>query len=157
MRKVYRVLAYVIAAEVVVQAMAMVFGVAGMGKWIDNGGVFDKAVMESEEAPFPEVVGFMVHGINGMMVIPLLALILLICSFFAKVPGAVRSAAGILLLVIVQVVLGLSGPALPVLGALHGLNAMALFTLALLTAWRAVPPAPSAVEQPARAHVTSTA
>ena len=114
MRTVYRVLAYVVAAEVVVQAMAMVFAIAGLGKWVDGGGVLDKAVMESDESPFPEVIGFAVHGINGMMIVPAIALLLLVSSFFAKVSGAVKWAAVVLLLVVVQVTLGLAGtPSLP--------------------------------------------
>jgi hypothetical protein len=136
MKTVYRVLAYIVAAEVVVQAMAMVFAIAGLGKWVDDGGVLDKAVMESDEPPFPEVVGFLVHGMNGMMIIPGIALLLLISSFFAKIAGAVRWAGLVLLLVIVQVTLGLVGHSIPVVGALHGLNALLLFSAAIYTARR---------------------
>lgn len=137
MKSVYKVLAYLVAAEVVVQAMAMVFAVAGLGKWVADGGVLDKAVMESDESPFPEVVGFAIHGINGMMIIPLLALLLLISSFFTRIPGAVKWAALVLVLVVVQVTLGLFGHGIPALGALHGLNALALFSTAVYTARRA--------------------
>ncbi len=35
----------------------------------------------------------MLHGMIGMMLIPLLALVLLIISFFAKIPGGVKWAA----------------------------------------------------------------
>jgi hypothetical protein len=136
MRAVYRVLAYIIAAEVVIQAMAAVYAIAGLGKWIDDGGVFDKAVMESDESPFPEVVGFMVHGINGMMVIPLLALVLLVVSFFAKVPGGVKWAGIVVLLVALQITFGLVGHSVPAVGALHGLNALLLFGAAIYTAQR---------------------
>jgi len=129
-------LAYAVAAEVIVQAMAMVFAIAGLGKWVEDGGVFDKSVMESDKAPFPEVVGFAIHGINGMMIIPLIALLLLISSFFAKIPGAVKWAALVLLLVVVQVTLGLVGHAVPAVGALHGLNALLLFSSAVYAARR---------------------
>jgi hypothetical protein len=137
MRTVYKVLAYLVAAEVAVQAMAMVFAVAGLAKWVDEGGVFDKAVFESEQSPFPEVVGFIVHGINGSMVIPAIAVLLLVCSFFAKIPGGVKWAGIVLLLVAVQVSLGFAGHDIPALGALHGLNALALFGTAFHTARRA--------------------
>ncbi len=70
MRSVYKVLAYVLAAEVVIQAMAMVYAVAGQGKWVMEGGVLDKAVVESREFVFPEVLGYAIHGINGAIVIP---------------------------------------------------------------------------------------
>lgn len=137
MRNVYKVLAYLVAAGVVVQAMAMVFAVAGMERWISAGGVLDKAVQESDETPFPEVSGFIVHGIVGSIGIPALALLLLLCSFLAKVPGSVRWAGLVFVLVVVQVNLGFAGPDIPALGAVHGLNAIALFTAALHTGRRA--------------------
>jgi heme A synthase len=152
MKSVYRVLAYLIAAEVVVQAMAMVYAIAGLGKWVDGGGVFDKSVMESNQSAFPEVIGLLIHGINGMIIIPLIALLLLISSFFARIPGGVKWAALVLLVVVVQVNLGLFGHAVPAVGALHGLNALLLFSVALYTARRrrVVAPSPAAgAEAPA--------
>jgi heme A synthase len=134
MKSVYRVLAYLIVAEVVIQAMAIVFAIAGEGKWIMEGGVLDKAVVESEAFVFPEVLGFAVHGISGTLVIPVTALILLIVSFFTKAPGAVKWALLVLLLVVVQVTLGIIGHVIPILGALHGLNALVLFSVAVHTA-----------------------
>jgi hypothetical protein len=140
MRMVYRVLAYLVAAEVAVQAIVMVFAIAGLGKWVDGGGVFDKAVLEgareSGETPFPEVIGFMIHGINGMLVIPALALLLVISSFFTRVHGAVRWAGLVLLLVLLQVTLGLLGHGIPIVGGLHGLNALLLFGAAFYTGHR---------------------
>lgn len=150
MRTTYRVLAYLVALEVVIQAAAMVFAVAGLGKWVEEGGVLDKAAFESEETLFPEVVGFMIHGINGQMVIPLIALILLIVSFFAKVPKGAAWAGGVLGLVVLQVLLGIFGHGIPFLGLLHGINALALFTVALTTARRAkVSPSAAEVSAPA--------
>src|SRR5687767_12405745 len=99
MRSAYRVLAWIIAAEVAIQAMVMVFAVAGLIKWVDEGGVFDRSVLESDELAFPEVTGIIIHALNGMYVIPALSLILLIISFFTKVRGAVKWAALVLLLV----------------------------------------------------------
>ena len=69
-------LAYGVAVGVVIQAMAMVYAVAGEGNWMVECGVMDKAVIESHEFVLPEVLGDAVHGINGTMVIPLLALLL---------------------------------------------------------------------------------
>lgn len=136
MKRVYQVLAYLVAAGVVVQAMAIVYGISGLSKWVSNGGVFDKAALESEDAAFPEVTGLAVHGINGSMIIPALALVLFVCAFFAKIPRGVRWAGLVLALVVVQINLGFAGPGVPALGALHGLNALALFTAALVTARR---------------------
>src|SRR4051812_18973067 len=116
MRGVYRVLAGLVALGVVVQAASMVYAVAGLGKYVDDGGTFDKAsgdAMENGDLTFTGVGGFAVHGIDGMMVIPLLALLLLIVSFFAKVPGGILFAGLIVLDVIVQVTLGLLGHELP--------------------------------------------
>jgi hypothetical protein len=141
MRSAYRVLAWIIAAEVAIQAMVMVYAIAGLGKWVDEGGVFDRAVFESEEFAFPELVGAMIHAINGMMVIPALALLLLIASFFTKLPGAVKWAALVLLLVVLQVALGLLGHGAAIFGALHGLNALLLFSAAVMAGLRAKRPA----------------
>ena len=148
MRTAYKVLAYLVAAEVAVQAMVIVWGIAGLSKWVDGGGVFDKAVIESEGAPpFPEVAGIIAHGINGFFVIPGIALLLLIVSFFTKVRGAIKWAVVVFVLVIVQGQLGGLGHDFPLAGALHGLNALALFGTAIYTG-RRLRAAAAAVEQP---------
>ena len=132
MRSVYRVLAFLVALEVALQAMFIVYGDAGLGLWIENdGGVVDKATFEtafeSGEAPFPEFQAFILHGMNGMMVIPALALVLLIVSFFAKVPRGIAVAGALLGLVVLQVALGILGHSIAYMGALHGINALLLF------------------------------
>ena len=136
MRSAYRVLAILVAALVVVQAAAIAYAVAGLGKWVNDGNTFDKAAFESDDTSFDGIVGFMIHGMNGMMLIPLVALILLIVSFFAKIPGGVGRAALVLGLVILQVALGLFGHEIPALGGLHGLNALILFSAAVMAAVR---------------------
>jgi hypothetical protein len=140
MRTAYKVLAYLVAAEVAIQAMVMVWAIAGLGKWVDGGGVFDKSVIEGSAEtgamPFPEVLGILVHGINGIFVIPGLALLLLIVSFFTKRRGAIKWALIVFGLVVVQGQLGFLGHDFPLGGALHGLNALALFGAALHTARR---------------------
>jgi heme A synthase len=149
MRSVYRVLAYLIAAEVVVQAAALAYAVGGLTHWVGGGGVLDSATLESDELSFPEIAGFIVHGINGSIVVPTLALLLVISSFFAHVPRGVAWAAAVLGLVVVQIMLGFSIPDVPSLGALHGANALAVFTVAFLTARRARVRADASVDQPA--------
>jgi hypothetical protein len=151
MRTAYKVLAYLVAAEVAIQAMVMVWGIAGLGKWVDGGGVLDKAVFEeamgSGGMPFPEIAGLLVHGINGMFVIPLIALLLLIVSFFTKVRGAIKWAAIVFALVVAQGQIGFLGHEFPLAGALHGLNALVLFGVALYTGRRLrAAAAPGAVE-----------
>ncbi len=137
MRSVYRVIAYLIAIEVVVQAAMMAFAVAGLAIWVDEGGVLDKAALEEDsDLDFTGVLGFKVHGINGIMIIPALALILLIVSFFAKVPKGVLWAGLVLLGVVVQVALGLFGHENAFFGLLHGMNGLILFSLAFMAGKR---------------------
>ena len=150
MKSVYRVLAYLIAVEVVIQAAAIAFALAGLGKWIMEGGVLDAAAMESESTEFTGIAGFMVHGINGQMIIPLLALLLLISSFFARVPGGVLWAGLVLATVVVQVLRGIFGHGAPVLGLVHGALALVLFTVAVVAARRTEAPPTGPESAPAR-------
>jgi hypothetical protein len=136
MRATLRVLFFLLAAEVVVQAMAIAFGIAGLGKWVDDGHSATKALFEDDNADFGGKTGFMIHGMNGMMVIPVLILITLIVTFFAKVPGATKNAAILLGLIVLQVVLGMASHGAPGLIVLHVLNAFAIFGFAAMTAWR---------------------
>ena len=124
MRTAYRLLAYILAVEVMVQAAAIAFAVFGLTKWVDDGGTLDKAAMESDDTTFTGAVGFMIHGINGTTLIPLFALLLLIVSFFAKVPGGVGLAGFVLVAVVAQVLLGIFAHSVPALGALHGIVAL---------------------------------
>lgn len=147
MRNVYRVLAFVLAGLVLVQAMAIAYALAGLGYWIsEEGGVLNKAAMDSESLDFNGLGGFIVHGMNGMMVIPVVTLLLLIVSFFAKVPGGTKRAAILLGLVILQVALGILSHSIPYAIMLHALNAFAIFSMAALAGWRVRPLADSRVE-----------
>lgn len=138
MRRTYRVLAYVIAVEVVIQAMAIAFALAGLGKWVgDEGGVLNKQTMDDSSTSYTGVVGFMVHGINGEMLIPLLVLALLVVSFFAHVEGGVRMAVTVLGLVVLQVALGIGLGGLPYLALLHAANAFAILGVAVVAGTRA--------------------
>ena len=151
MRIVYRVLAFLIAIEVLIQAMAIAYAIAGLGKWVeDDGGVLNKQVLDAESADFPGVGGFMVHGINGTMIIPILVLLLLIVSFFAKVPGGVRSALIVLVLVALQVFLGIFAHSVPYVIILHVLNAFAILGVAAMAGRRAM-----LVAEPDRASVAA--
>lgn len=154
MRKTYRVLGYLIAAEVVVQAMAIAYALAGLGYWVsEDGGVLNKQVIDSESADFAGVGGFMLHGMNGMMIVPLLALLFLIVSFFTNLPGASRRAAAVVGLVVLQVFLGILAHDLPFSAALHALNAFVLLVVAFTAARRAGAGAPEAAPSEAREGV----
>jgi hypothetical protein len=155
MKSVYKVLAYLIAIEVAVQAAVMVFAISGLGLFVSGGGVIDQAAFESGESLFPEMIGLIIHGMNGMMVIPALALILFIVSFFAKVPRGVAWAGAVLGLVVLQVALGIGGHSVSISGLLHGLNALVLFTTALLTARRVTAAAPAEATSRSRERAMS--
>lgn len=144
MRTTYRVLAWIVAVEVLLQAAAISYAIFGFGRWIQQGGVLDKSVMESQASLFPEEVGFMVHGLNGMMIVPVVALLLLVVSFFAGVPRGVAPAGAVVGLVALQVLLGMFAHGIPGLGLLHGANALALFAVAVVAARRATLPAGAA-------------
>jgi len=136
MRRAYHVLAYVIAVEVVIQAMMMATAVAGLDHWIEDGATVNKHILDKNPS-FTGSFGFPVHAINGEMLIPLLAIALLVVSFFAHVADGTRWALYVFGIIVVQVILGVSQGDVPLLGLLHGANAIALFVVAVLTARRA--------------------
>jgi hypothetical protein len=136
MRSVYKFLSYAIPVLVAVQAAAIAFAFFGLSKWIDGGGTMDKAAMESDNTSFTGVAGFMVHGMNGEILIPLVAIVLLIVSFFAKIPGGSKWAAFILLDVVVQIVFAFTAFGAPIVGMFHGLNALLLAWLGWTAAKR---------------------
>ncbi|UUZ58505.1 hypothetical protein [Nocardioides sp. B-3] len=143
MRKTYRFLGYAIAVLVVVQAFAIARAFFGLSNWINNdGGVVDKALLECTDCDqeFTAEWGFAIHMFfNGLMLIPLTTLVMLVVSFFAKVPGGVKMAVGLVVPVALQVIV------LPMLarevgsgfGGLHGLNALLILGLAVVAARRA--------------------
>ena len=142
MRTAYRVLAFAIAALVAVQAAAIGYAVFAQLSWIENGGTIDKASIESA----PGTGGFIFHALEGFAVV-LVALALLIVSFFAKVPRGVRWAVIVLVCTIVQIALGSLSRMLAGIGAVHGAVALVLFGVAVMAAMRARKPAPVAEER----------
>lgn len=128
MKQAYRAFALLIALGVVVQAAAIAFGWFQVIVDVEDGAVFTK---DSDLN-----AGHALHGIVGMNVIPLLALLLLGSSFFTKVKGASKWAGLVLLAVIVQVVLAFVAFGVAAVGALHGINAIVVLGLALVAARR---------------------
>lgn len=137
MRSAYKFLAYAIDVLILLQAAAIAWAVFGLTAWIEDGNSLSTATVESDETPFPEVAGFMIHGISGTMVIPLVALVLLVVSFVAKVPKGVAYAGMVFGGVVVQVALGIFAHGLPFLGFLHGFWALLIFLVALRAARQA--------------------
>ena len=130
MRSAFRVLVGLIAVEVLVQGMAIAYGIAGFGKWIDDGNTADKSLFEEDGKSFGGDAGFATHFINGTMVILILLILTLIFSFFAKTAGATRTALILFGLVILQATLGILSHEVPGLIVLHVLNAFAIFSYA---------------------------
>jgi hypothetical protein len=131
-QKAFRILNYVIAAEVLIQAAMIAWAVFGLSKYIDDGGVVDKDKIDGDTRLFDGEVGFMIHGINGATLIPLLALALLVVSFFAKIDGGIRFAAILFVLIIVQAfVLPILAGGAPFVGMLHGANALAILGMSI--------------------------
>ena len=142
MRSAYRVLAGLVAIGVVLQAMFIALGWFTAIKDMDGGLVVDKN--------YEGNAGHMLHGQFGMLVIPLLALLLLIVSFFAKVPGGIKWALYVVGLVVLQIALAFVSFNAPVVGVLHGLNAFALLGVAAMASRRAAG-APVVVTEPTTA------
>lgn len=129
MKATYRVLAMLIAAGVVLQAMFIGLAWFTAIKDLDDGLVIDKN--------YDGNLGHTLHGQIGMMVIPLLALLLLIVSFFAHLNGGVKWAGIVVGVVVLQIALAFLSFGVPAIGALHGLNAFALLTVAAIAGRRA--------------------
>lgn len=120
MRATYRVLAMLIAVGVVLQAALIAWGLFTIHSEADDG----QTISNTDPGP-----GIVSHAVLGN-IIPLLALILLIVSFFARIPGGVKWAAITFGVAVLQVVLAYISYAVPFLGVLHGLNAFALAAVA---------------------------
>jgi len=118
MRATYRALAGLIAIGIVLQAAFIAVAWFTVLKDTDSGAVFDK----NSEGNWAHAA----HGVVGMMVIPLLAILLLIVSFFARIPGGVKWAAITFGVVVLQILFAFASFSAPVVGALHGINAFAI-------------------------------
>ena len=131
MHMAYKVLAFLIVGLVAVQAAAHAWASSGLVKYLAQGGTID---FESTEAPpGPEFLGLMIHGMNGMFVIPIVAIVLLIVALVTKSSRAIIWAGVVVGLVALQVTLGLLGHETTALAFLHGLNAIVLAGTALAT------------------------
>ena len=134
MKQAYRVLAFLIAAGVAIQAASITYGMFGLLKWVEGGGTLDQS---TELTPaLGGYTGFSWHASGGIFILPAIALLLLISSFFAKVPGGIRWALIVLGVTVLQVALGLFAHSVAGLGWLHGINALALFGTAMMAGMR---------------------
>ncbi|MEZ0448512.1 hypothetical protein [Cellulomonas sp. ICMP 17802] len=146
MRATYRVLAFLVAAGVFIQAGAIAYAWFTTLHEIEDGAVID--------SNYEGNIGHSLHGTVGMMVIPVIVLALLIVSFFAKFPGAVRYALILFGLVALQITLAFVAFGVPAVGALHGLNALAILGVAI-TAGSRVPRGVATTDSSAPAAATA--
>jgi hypothetical protein len=152
MRGAYRVLASLLALEVIIQAAAVVYGVFGLANYVDGGHTITaQDFEENSDLSFSGLGGLILHGMNGMMIIPLIALLLLIVSFFAKVKGGIITAAVLVVLVALQIALGLIAHSVEQIGILHGINAFLILGGAIHAARAARKVEVVVVERPAEA------
>lgn len=128
MKATYRVLAYIIAGLVVLQAVWIALSSFTVIKAVDAG----RTINEDSAG-----IGGALHGVGGMYAIPLVTLALLVVSFFAGVRGGVKWALFILLAVAVQITLAFLSFGVPQIGALHGLNAFVIIALSVIAGLRA--------------------
>ena len=161
MRRIYAVLAWIVAGGVVVQAASIAFALGGIAHFVQEGGVIDKALVESRQAVFTGELGFPIHGIVGGMVIPAAALLLLILSFFVKyqrthLRGARLWAGVVFALVALQATLGYSIADMPYLALIHGANALAVLVAAIHAALRTRPTAAARVARLASPNAVTT-
>ena len=134
MKQVYRVLAFLIAAGVALQAASIAYGMFGLIKWIEEGGTLDQSTQLTPA--LGGYTGFSWHATGGIFVISVISLLFLISSFFAKVPGGIRWALIVLGVTVLQVALGLFSHSVAGLGWLHGINALVLFGTAMMAGLR---------------------
>jgi hypothetical protein len=136
MKQIYRALAYLIAAGVVVQAAAIAYAVFGMFEWVAAGGTIDKALIESDNPQIGGIAGFNLHQLVGVTILPLLALLFLISSFFARIPGGIRWALILFAATLLQSLIGIYAHHSSAVGWLHGAMALILFTVAVVSGIR---------------------
>jgi hypothetical protein len=133
MKATYRVLAFLVPVIVALQAAFIALGVFGLGKWVEDGNDFTKSVLESNDSSVTGGIGFGLHSF-GAIAMALVALILLIVSFFAKIEGGVRLAVFVFLDTLLQWILAFVSFAAWAVGSLHALNAFLLFGLGMMAA-----------------------
>ncbi len=139
MRSTYRALAGLVALGVIAQAAFIAFGTFDVINVVEDGEIYDGDYN----------AGQVLHSI-GAMAISAIGLALLIVSFFAKIPGGVKWAAIVIGLIALQWALAVVAFEAPVIGLLHGINALVLAGAAGRAAALAREPAAPAGQPPTR-------
>ena len=133
MNNVYRILAFTIAGLCMVQVAAIGYQIFGILGYVGSGQTLDGALAESET--YGGSGGAMVHHI-GASLISLLVLVLLVFSFFARIPGGVKWALILLGAMVLQWAFAILAYSIPATGFLHAANALIVFSVAGMTGAR---------------------
>ena len=127
MRPVFNVLSSLLFLAVVIQV-----GLAGYG-------VFE-ALHKAKSGPVTQHTiehGFDPHGLIGTAVLALMVLLVLAAAAGQLGQPWLMWTVGLLVLGVIQMILGRASISVPVLGFVHGINALAIFAGAALLAHRA--------------------
>jgi len=127
LRPVFNVLSALLFVAVVIQV-----GLAGYG-------VFD-ALHKAKSGPVTKHTienGFDPHGLVGMFVLGLMVLLVLAAAAGKLGQAWLKWTVGLLVLGVIQMILGGASTSVPVLGFVHGINALAIYAGAGLLAHRA--------------------
>ena len=128
MRTLYAVWSWILFTAVVVQV-----GLAGYGAFYSASKLGDEGATVDEDVFFH---GFAAHAIFGYLVI-LIGLIFMIIGLIAGIGRWRLGMHGLLFgLLVLQMILAFIGFEVPVIGFFHPVNALLIFTLSGLVAWR---------------------
>ena len=128
MRTLYAVWSWILFAAIVVQV-----GLAGYGAFYSASKLGDEGATIDEDVFFD---GFIAHAIFGYIVI-LAALIFMIIGVVAGIGRWRLGMHGALFaLLVLQMILAFIGFEVPVIGFFHPVNALLIFSLAGMVAWR---------------------
>jgi hypothetical protein len=132
-RQAYRILNYLLSLEVLIQAAVIAWFAFGVSKYADDHGSISHDKLE--DGGFNGSAGLAIHAVNGFMIVPLIALALLVVSFFARIPGGVRLAVITFAMVVVQAfVLPALSESAPAVGMLHGALALGILAVSIVGA-----------------------
>jgi hypothetical protein len=127
-RDAFRYLTSLLFVAVVVQVALAGFGAFDAFHKADDAGSVTKKMVED---------AWSAHGVVGM-VIAVIMLVLVVVALFGKLGSPwLQFAGGLFLLGILQIAFAAIGSAVPALGFLHAVNALAIYALSGLLAHRA--------------------
>jgi hypothetical protein len=127
LRPVFNVLSSLLFAAVVIQV-----GLAGYG-------VFN-ALHKAKSGPVTKEMiesGFDPHGLVGTVVLGLMVLLVVTAAVGKSRQPWLKWSVALLVLGVIQMILGVVSSSVPVLGFVHGVNALAIYAVAALLAHRA--------------------